>query len=130
MDRECKVCKLTLDVSNYGLRRAVCLKCSYAKNKEYLKTYYKENRTTIITRVMEVYNDKQPLEKKPRGRPRKTLKKDLIIEEPANEQQLAYETLEQEQFTYESLTLAEASTKLETQIVAINTFFQDELNIL
>ena len=41
--KECKVCKLTLDMSNFGPRRAVCLKCSYAKNKEYLKTYYKDN---------------------------------------------------------------------------------------
>ena len=80
--KECKVCKLTVELSNFGPRRAVCLKCSYAKNKEYLKTYYKDNRVAIIARVMEVYNDNKPIEKKPRGRPRKILKKDLTIVDP------------------------------------------------
>ena len=53
--RTCKECKLVLEMSKFGPRRAVCMKCAYAKNKDYLTSYYKENRKEIIARVMEIY---------------------------------------------------------------------------
>jgi hypothetical protein len=116
--RQCKVCKLIVDLSKYGPRRAVCLKCSYAKNKDYLKTYYRDNRVSIIARVMEIYNDNRTTEKKPRGRPRKHLKKDLIVDEPAAPSlakgQPVVETVvetEQEQF--------------DKQVLLIDNFFKE-----
>ena len=76
--RECKVCKLFIDVKFYctSTKSKRCNKCLYAfKNKSgYFKEYYKKNRETIIAHELEKYHAVHDgIEKKKCGRKRKPI---------------------------------------------------------